>query len=134
MSRLVWTETLDGWQCGRYQIELAAPLLWVLSRRHRREECNGLATWEMVHTAGSLRELKRLAGEMERRRERRRNLLTHVALMVLLVGLAVMAAVLDWVLVVPAVLSLFVIALRLLVIWIDGAIGNPWTVLSEHCQ
>ncbi|MGH8873353.1 MAG: hypothetical protein ACRDWS_15435 [Acidimicrobiia bacterium] len=134
MSRLVWTETLDGWQCGRYQIELAAPFLWVLSRRQKREERQGLATWEVVHTAGSLRELKRLAGDMERRRERRRNLLIHVALMIFLVGLAVMAAVLNWGLIVPAVLSLFVIALRLLVIWIDGTIGNPWTVLSEHCQ
>ncbi|HSJ84025.1 MAG TPA: hypothetical protein VLA91_09440 [Acidimicrobiia bacterium] len=134
MSRLVWTETRDGWQSGRYLIELAAPQLWVLSRRPKRGDDAPMDYWEVVRTAGSLRQLKSVASEMERHRNRRRGLLIHVAAMLFLAVVAIAAYLLDWVLVVPAVAGVFALFLRTLVIWIEAATGNAWSVISEHYQ
>jgi len=134
MSRLVWTETRDGWQSGRYLIELAAPQLWVLSRRPKRGDDAPMNNWEVVRTAGSLRQLKSAASEMERHRNRRRGLLIHVAAMILLAVVAIAAYVLDWVLVVPALVGVFALFLRTLVIWIETATGNAWSVISQHYQ
>lgn len=134
MSRLVWTETRDGWQSGRYLIELAAPQLWVLSRRPKRDEGAPMNTWQVVRTAGSLREMKRAAAVLERSRVRRRDLLIHLAIMVTLAGVAVTAAMFGSGLVVPAVIGAFAISLRTLVIWVETVTGNAWSVLSEHYQ
>jgi hypothetical protein len=134
MSRLVWTETRDGWQSGRYLIELAAPQLWVLSRRPKRGDDAPMNYWEVVRTAGSLRQLKSAASEMERHRNRRRGLLIHAAAMLILAVVAIAAYVLDSVLVVPAVVGVFALFLRTLVIWIEAATGNAWSVISQHYQ
>ena len=134
MSRLVWTETRDGWQSGRYLIELAAPQLWVLSRRPKRGDDAPMNYWEVVRTAGSLRQLKSAASELERHRSRRRGLLIHVAAMVILAVVAVAAYVLDSVLVVPALVAVFALFLRTLVIAIETATGNAWSVISQHYQ
>lgn len=134
MSRLVWTETGDGWQSGRYLIELAAPQLWVLSRRPKRHEDAPLKAWRVIRTGGSLRELKRAAAELDRRLQRRHRLLAHLAVTVFLIGLAIMSAAMGWGLVIPAVVGVFAIALRTLVIWVEGATGSAWSVLSEHYQ
>jgi hypothetical protein len=134
MGRLVWTETLYGWQSDRYTIELAAPQLWVLSRRPKRGEDTAIGTWSVIGTAGSLRELKAAAAEMERRRDRRRVLLIHLAIVVTLSCLAVTAAALDWALLIPAVIAVVGLSLRALVMWIETVTGNAWSVLSEHHQ
>ena len=134
MSRLVWTESRNGWQSGRYRIELAAPQLWVLSRRPRRDDGGLLSKSQVVRTAGSLRHLKRAAAELERRRERHRRLLTHLAMAIALIGVAVTSDLLGWGLVIPAVVGVFAISLRILVIWVEGATGSAWAVLSDHYQ
>jgi CHASE2 domain-containing sensor protein len=134
MGRLVWTETLYGWHSDRYTIELAAPQLWVLSRRPRRGEVTPIGTWSVIGTAGSLRELKAAAAELERRRNRRRVLLIHLAIVVTLACLAVIAAALDWALVIPAVIAVVALSLRALVMWIESVTGNAWSGLSQHYQ
>ena len=134
MGRLVWTETLYGWQSDRYTIELAAPQLWVLSRRPKRGEDTAIGMWSVIGTAGSLRELKAAAAEMERRRDRRRVLLIHLAIVVTLSCLAVTAAALDRALLIPAVIAVVGLSLRALVMWIETVTGNAWSVLSEHHQ
>jgi hypothetical protein len=136
MSRLAWTETLDGWMSGRYQIELAAPRLWVLSRRPKNPD-DHLASpvpAVVVRTAGSLRELKRLAEEFERRRLRRRFLLIHLLMTVLIVAGALVGASFDWDLTIPAVVAVFGIALRTFVVWVDQATGRAWSVVSDNYQ
>ena len=134
MGRLVWTETLYGWQSDRYTIELAAPQLWVLSRRPKRGEDTAIGTSSVIGTAGSLAELKAAAAETERRRDRRRVLLIHLAIVVTLSCLAVTAAALDWALLIPAVIAVVALSLRALVMWIESVTGNAWSVLSEHYQ
>jgi hypothetical protein len=134
MGRPIWTETRDGWQSGRYLIELAAPQLWVLSRRPKRDGSAPIDSWQVIRTGGSLRALKRAAAELERRRERRRGLIIHVVIMLVMAGIAAAAAMLDWALAIPAVIGVFAIALKTLVVWVETATGNAWSVLSEHYQ
>ncbi|HSK06954.1 MAG TPA: hypothetical protein VK990_05490 [Acidimicrobiia bacterium] len=135
MGRLVWTETLYGWQSDRYTIELAAPLLWVLSRRPKRAEQTMIGVWHVIGTAGSLRELKAAAAEMEARRDLRRVLLTHLVIVVTLSCLAVTGAALDRaVLLIPALIAVVALSLRALVMWVDSVTGSAWSVLSQHYQ
>ena len=134
MGRLVWTETLYGWQRDRYTIELAAPQLWVLSRRPKRAEDTPVASWSLIGTAGSLRELKAVAAESEGRRDRRRVLLIHLAIVVTMSCLAVTAAALDWALLIPAVIAVVGLSLRALVMWIETVTGNAWSVLPQNYQ
>ena len=134
MGRLVWTETLYGWQRDRYTIELAAPQLWVLSRRPKRGGDTPIGTWSVIGTAGSLRELKAAAAELEGRRDRRRVLLIHLAIVVTFSGLAVTAAALEWALLRPAVRAVVALSLRALVMWIESVTGGAWSVLSQHYQ
>jgi hypothetical protein len=134
MGRLVWTETLYGWQSDRYTIELAAPLLWVLSRRPKRSEGTPIGSWSVIGTAGSLRELKAAAAELEGRRGRHRVLLIHLAIVVTLSCLAVTAAALSWALHIPAVIAVVALSLRALVMWIESVTGSAWSVLSQHYQ
>jgi hypothetical protein len=133
MSRLVWNETLDGWFGGDYQIELVAPQLWVLTRRnegHRRHPGS-----ELVRTSGSLRQLKQLAGELERRRSVRRRLVAHLsATIALVVLIAVGSAFGMAALALPALAALFVAGLRTLVIWVEEATGGAWSVVSQGYQ
>jgi len=134
MGRLVWTEELDGWHSGRYQIELAAPHLWVLTRLGEPADGPEMTGCQVLKSAGSLRELKRAAAELERARARRRRLLIHVGIMSILAVLAVVAALLEWGLAIPAVVAVFALALRILVLWAEGATGGAWSVLAEHYQ
>jgi len=135
MSRLAWIETLDGWISGRYQIELIAPRLWVLSRRPK----NIGDTMEpvpavVVRTAGSLRELKYLAEETERRRLGRRRLLGHLGAAIALATAAVVGWAMEWDLTIPALVAVFAVALRTLVMWVDHATGSAWSVVSQNYQ
>lgn len=53
---------------------------------------------------------------------------------IVLIGVAVTSALLGWGLVIPAVVAVFAIVLRILVIWVEGATGSAWAVLSDHYQ
>jgi hypothetical protein len=135
MSRIVWNETLDGWFGGPYQIELAAPRLWVLSRRPSQPSLRGPILSEVVRTSGSLQALKQAADELERCQRARRRLLTHITFtgavlaamaIALLAGAQTVAVVL--------LTAAFVVGLRTLVLWIEEATGSAWAVVSKHYQ
>lgn len=89
VSRLTWVERDHGWRAGPYELELAAPQLWVCTRTKR----NGEVVIEM--TSGSLSVLKRRIEKLAvRRRNAKRALfyLTGFALALALAGLAALAA------------------------------------------
>jgi hypothetical protein len=62
VSRLTWIERDHGWRAGPYEIELAAPHLWVCTRRGR----GGQVVVEA--TSGSLSALKTRMDRLESRR------------------------------------------------------------------
>jgi hypothetical protein len=136
MRHLTWTETLDGWISGRYQIELAAPRLWVLSRRPKTTDDTTRRPLpaKVVSTAGSLRELKHQAGVVEGRRLGRKRLLTHLLAAIVLTTAAFFGSALGWDLTIPALVAVFGIALRTLVTWVDHATGSAWSVVSDNYQ
>lgn len=134
MNRLAWTETLDGWIGGRYQIELAAPRLWVLSQRSNEPAGPGPIPATVVKTAGSLKELKRLADQLEGRRRSRRRLTVHLAALVVLLTTTIVGGALGMVFAIPALAGSFVVALRTVVVWIDHVTGSAWSVVSESYQ
>ena len=74
MSRLIWTEQLDGWRAGRYRIELAAPGLWVLTTLTDHSGRNG-KTEKIEATSGSLSGLKYEAEQLAVGRARKRRLI-----------------------------------------------------------
>lgn len=136
MRRLTWTETLDGWISGRYQIELAAPRLWVLSRRPKTTDDTTRRPLpaKVVSTAGSLRELKHQAGVVEGRRLGRKRLLTHLLAAIVLTTAAFFGSALGWDLTIPALVAVFGVALRTLVMWVDHVTGSAWSVVSDNYQ
>jgi hypothetical protein len=135
MRRLTWTETLDGWISGRYQIELAAPRLWVLSRRPKTtDDTTRPLPAKLVGTAGSLRELKHQAGVIERRRLGRKRLLTKLLAAIVLTTAAFFGSAFGWDLTIPALIAVFGIALRSLVMWVDHVTGSAWSVVSDNYQ
>ena len=88
MSRLTWVERDHGWRAGPYEIELAAPQLWVCTRTKR----NGDVVVEL--TSGSLSALKRRVEKLAHRRRsatRALSYLTSFALTLALAALAVIA-------------------------------------------
>ncbi|HVR79957.1 MAG TPA: hypothetical protein VMS99_16385 [Acidimicrobiia bacterium] len=135
MRHLTWIETLDGWISGRYQIELAAPRLWVLSRRPKTtDDTTRPLPAKLVSTAGSLRELKHLAGEIDRRRQGRKRLLTHLLAAFVLTTAAFFGSAIGWDLTIPAFVAVFGITLRTLVMWVDHVTGCAWSVVSDNYQ
>ena len=85
VSRLTWIERDHGWRAGPYEIELAAPQLWVCTRRGR----NGRVTVES--TAGSLSALKTRIERLEKRRNGFRNSLMYLAAFVSSMAVVVLA-------------------------------------------
>lgn len=87
MSRLRWFRFDHGWRAGPYDIELAAPRLWVCTRRS-----DGV---EIVATSGSLRALKRTVTRIEERRQNRRQSMGYLVAFVVFVMAVIMVALLD---------------------------------------
>lgn len=130
MSRLNWTQRGDGWHAGRYHIELAAPGLWVCSRRPSRP--GDLPTIEM--TSGSLQALKTRIERLEgRRRLSRRSAGYGIAFALSVLGTWLS---MNWGhAVAPAGIVIFsllgaVFALRA----IDGVIERSWEALNLNYQ
>lgn len=132
MNRLTWTQTRDSWRSGRYQIELAAPQLWVLSRLPRRTEWHPIQPATILRTGGSLTELKRSADALETRRAKSRHLVAH--LVVAAIFSVVSALLADSPLFIPVTAALFAVALHTVVVWVDLATGSAWTRLSDVYQ
>ena len=87
MSRLEWFRNEDGWRAGRYEIDLAAPGLWVCSRRYRSRP----HALKIEMTSGSLSALKARVETLETRRVATRRfgsylLATLVSLLIVALG------------------------------------------------
>ncbi len=134
MTRHSWTETLDGWMFGRYQIELAAPSLWVLSRRSRRHGDIGPSESTIVRTGGSLQQLKGVAEELHLRTMTKTRVLWYTVSTFVFVGIAAMGMAAGWPIAVLALALSFASALRALVIWVDYATGRAWAMVSAQYQ
>ena len=87
VSRLTWVERDHGWRAGPYELELAAPLLWVCTRTKR----NGEVVIEM--TSGSLSALKRRVEKLAHRRWNARRALYYLTSFVLALALAGIVAI-----------------------------------------
>jgi len=87
VSRLTWVERDHGWRAGPYELELAAPLLWVCTRTKR----NGEVVIEM--TSGSLSALKRRVEKLAHRRWNARRAVFHLTSFVLALALAGIVAI-----------------------------------------
>lgn len=135
MSRLTWTEWSDGWQSGRYQIELMGPQLWVLSSRDSRPNRGIFEGSQRIEaTSGSLRALKAKAGDLERgRRNHHRIRLWLVVLTLAVTGLSLSSLFPgSWsplVMVVSASAGFFA-----LLGVVDGLVGRSWESLSSTYQ
>jgi hypothetical protein len=127
MMRLDWTETLEGWKSGGYQIELAAPHLWVLSRIEG-------SRFVVLETSGSLTSLKTMAAGIEMAKLRRSSVARHLIVLVLAAVAAFLAPRFSAMLIVPTVALAFLVGLRLLTVWVDAATGSPWDRISDSYQ
>ncbi len=128
MSRLTWIEGDHGWRAEPYEIELAAPELWVGTRRLR----NGRVRVEM--TSGSLKALK---SGIEKRETRRRNLrqaLVYLAAFSLAAIAVAVAAAIGSALA-PAVIVIFsCVGLIAVIKAVDCFVERSWESLRLHYQ
>lgn len=130
MSRLDWMRHGDGWRAGRYEIELAAPGLWVCSRRHRSRPER--TTIEM--TSGSLSALKARVEKMDsRRRGTRRSLTYFFAAMVAMLIVGLLAESSHG----AAPIGVFVMSclgIVFLIRAVDAVVQRSWEALNLHYQ
>ena len=128
VSRLTWIERDHGWRAGPYEIELAAPLLWVCTRRSR----HGRITVES--TSGSLTTLKtRIEGVESRRASVRRALAYLMAFVLSMFAVAVVVAAKV------SLAPMLVVGFSVLGIWaalrgLDCVIRRSWESLNFNYQ
>ena len=130
MSRLTWTQRDESWHAGRYQIELAAPRLWVASRQPRRPT----RTPTIESTSGSLSALKERVGRIHANRQVRRRTVRYTAALLLSAGIVAWASfwgqdAAPYVMVVFSLLGL-IFATRA----IRGVINHSWESLRVNYQ
>lgn len=128
MSRLTWSERDHGWRAGPYEIELAAPHLWVCTRRRR----NGTTVIEM--TGGSLSSMKEQVEGLYRRRHDLRRFSINLSLFTVFLALATLAA--GWAS--PPgpllVIILSILAVRAALKAIDCVLRRSWESVSSNYQ
>lgn len=128
MSRLTWVERDHGWRAEPYEIELAAPQLWVCTRRLR----NGRVKVEM--TSGSLSALKASVGERHRRRTQTRRSFTYLALFVASLLIAGVATLSGWAVAPLLVLVFSAVGLFAALKTVDCVVSRSWESLRLHYQ
>lgn len=125
MSRLRWIERGHGWRAGPYEIELAAPQLWVCTRRRRD------GSVEVMLTSGSLSALKKSVEKRDSRRRNLRRALGYLAVFLVGMALAAGAAITQWPLFVLVFSSVAVFAgLKT----VDCLVQRSWESLRLHYQ
>jgi hypothetical protein len=128
VNRLTWIDRGHGWRAGPYEIELAAPELWVCTRRVGHERV------KVESTSGSLKALK---GTIEMRHIRRQNLRQAIGYVIaflcsiVFLGFALVSqwAIAPLLVVVFASVGLFA-ALKA----VDCVIRRSWESLRLHYQ
>lgn len=128
MSRLTWIERSHGWRAGPYEIELAAPNLWVCTRRRRGQRV------VVEATSGSLSALKTRMDRLEKRRSSYRRSILYLATFLLsmtIVGIAA-AANLS---VAPALVFVFsTVGIWAAIKSVDCVIRRSWESLNLNYQ
>lgn len=120
VSHLMWVERDHGWRAGPYELELAAPQLWVCTRSKR----NGEVVVEM--TSGSLSALKRRVEKLAHRRRNTKRSLFHLTAFAVALALALVAAIAGSS-VTPLLVALFSsLGLFSLLKAVDYVIGRSW--------
>lgn len=128
MSRLTWVERDHGWRAGPYEIELAAPQLWVCTRHLR----SGRAKVEM--TSGSLSALQASIGERHRRRTQTRRSFVYLALFVASLLIAGVATLSGWTVAPLMVLVFSAVGLFAALKTLDCVVSRSWESLRLHYQ
>jgi hypothetical protein len=128
VSHLTWIERDYGWHAGPYEIELAAPQLWVCTRRHR----TGAVTVES--TSGSLSALKTRIERLDKHRTSRRSALIYIAAFLLSMAVVVLAAEAE-----ASVAPMLVVGFSILGLWaalkgVDCVIRRSWESLNLNYQ
>lgn len=128
MSRLTWVERDHGWRAGPYEIELAAPQLWVCTRRGR----NGRVTVES--TSGSLSALKKRIERLDKRRDSFRIALLYLAAFISSMAVVVFAVEAE-----VSVAPMLVVGFSILGLWaaskaVDCVIRRSWESLNLDYQ
>ena len=128
VSRLTWIERDHGWRAGPYEIELAAPQLWVCTRRDR----TGGVT--VVSTAGSLSALKTRTEKLDQRKSSLRSALMYLAAALLSMTVVFLAVEAD-----ASVAPVLVVGFSILCIWavlkaVDCVIRRSWESLNLNYQ
>lgn len=128
VSRLTWIETDYGWRAGPYEIELAAPQLWVCTRRGR----NGRVTVES--TSGSLSALKTRMERLVKRRNGFRSSLVYAATFLASMTVVVLAVEAE-----VSAAPMLVVGFSILGLWaalkaVDCAIRRSWESLKLNYQ
>lgn len=130
MSWLNWTKRRHGWHAGPYQIELAAPGLWVCSRKG--SDHGGLPT--IVMTSGSLRALKARVERTEVNRRLTRRSWQYVVALVLSLTVVAFASFSSGYMA-PALVFVFsVLAAFFALRAIDGVVKRSWEALNLNYQ
>lgn len=128
VSRLTWKERDHGWRAGPYEIELAAPRLWVCTRRLR----NGAVRIE--RTSGSLRALKASIEAHDFRRERERRSLLCLSVLLASMALVAIAMAGSWPLAPLFVIVFSAVGLFAALKGIDCLVQRSWESLRLHYQ
>lgn len=134
MHHLDWVEEPHGWRSGRYSIELAAPLLWVVSCTEGPQSEGEVVPASVELTTGSLQAAKRAAGVLEARRVQRRRVRLHVSLVViacLVWSLATVAPV-GWV--APVAVALVPLCIRSVLVLTKSLMGRSFESVREIYQ
>lgn len=128
MSRLTWSERGNGWSAGAYEIELAAPHLWVCTRRRR----GGAAVIEM--TGGSLTSMKEQVERLDRRRHDLHRLSIHLSLFIIILVSLALAADSSSPLGPVLVIGLSILAVTAAVKAIDCVLRRSWESIASIYQ
>ncbi|HEX6301514.1 MAG TPA: hypothetical protein VF148_13705 [Acidimicrobiia bacterium] len=128
MSRLTWIERDHRWRAGPYEIELAAPQLWVCTRRGR----SGRVTIES--TSGSLSALKTRIERLDNRRNGLRNSLVYLAAFLSSMAVVVLAVEAE-----VAVAPMLAVGFSILGLWaalkaVDCVIRRSWESVNLNYQ
>jgi hypothetical protein len=128
VSRLTWIERNHGWRAGPYEIELAAPNLWVCTRRGRGERV------VVEETSGSLSALKTRMDRLEYRRSSLRRSILYLAAFFLSMAIVGIAAAGN-----SSVAPMLVFVFSIVGLWaaiksVDCVILRSWESLNLNYQ
>lgn len=128
MSRLTWIERDHRWLAGPYEIELAAPHLWVCTRRGR----SGLVTVEA--TSGSLAALKGRIEKLEHRRSKLRRSVVYLTAFLLSMTVVTAAPAANLSMAPLLVIVFSIVALWAILKSVDCVIRRSWESLNLNYQ